>query len=98
VVVIVVFVVLFAAAYTVVAQAQPTSFTEDMTHNDALYFTVTVFATVGFGDIAPVSTVARVVVTIQMIADLLLFGLVARALLSAVERGRARKREAGSPP
>jgi voltage-gated potassium channel len=34
---------------------------------DSLYFTVTVFATVGFGDIFPASQMARLVVTAQMI-------------------------------
>ena len=36
---------------------------------DSLYFSVTVFATVGFGDISAVSDAARVVVTIRMITD-----------------------------
>lgn len=87
------FLLVFAATYTVMSEAQPSWFTEELSRTDALYFVVTVFATVGFGDIAPVSGVARVAVTVQMIADLLLLGLVLRALLNAVERGRARQRE-----
>jgi hypothetical protein len=71
--------------------AQPAAFTEPMSRTDALYFTVTVFATVGFGDISAVSTAARIVVTLQMIADLLLLGLVLRAVLDAVRRGRGRQ-------
>jgi voltage-gated potassium channel len=39
------------------------------THLDALYFTVTVLSTVGFGDIVAVGQGARLVVTIQMIFD-----------------------------
>jgi hypothetical protein len=58
-----------------------------------VYFSVTVFATVGFGDISPVSDPARIVVTVQMIADLLVLGLVLRAVLDAVSRGRARLSE-----
>jgi hypothetical protein len=34
-----------------------------LTRTDSLYFTVTVFATAGFGDISPASQVARLVVT-----------------------------------
>ena len=82
----------FAATYTVMSLAQPGSFsggTSDRT--GALYFVITVFATVGFGDIAPVSGLARIVVSIQMIANLLLLGLVLRALLNAVDKGRARQ-------
>ena len=37
---------------------------------DALYFTTVTFATVGFGDITPVSQLARGVVTVQMIAGM----------------------------
>jgi voltage-gated potassium channel len=89
-VVIPLFLLLFAAAYTLMSQAQPGAFSEEMSRIDAVYFSVTVFATVGFGDISPVSDPARVVVTIQMIADLLLLGFVLQAVLEAVSRGRAR--------
>jgi voltage-gated potassium channel len=85
-----VFLLMFAATYALMSAAQPAAFSEPMSRTDALYFTVTVFATVGFGDLSPVSTAARVVVTIQMIADLLLLGLVLRAVLDAVDRGKAR--------
>jgi len=87
------FLLLFAATYALMSQAQPAAFTEPMSRTDALYFTVTIFATVGFGDISAVSTAARVVVTLQMIADLVLLGVVLRAILSAVDRGKARRSE-----
>jgi voltage-gated potassium channel len=45
------FLLLFASAYVVMERLAPASFTQPLTHTDALYFTVTVFATVGFGDI-----------------------------------------------
>ena len=44
------------------------SFTEPLTRADALYFTVTVFSTVGFGDITAKSETARVVLIVQMLA------------------------------
>jgi voltage-gated potassium channel len=84
------FLMLFAGTYTVLSQVDPGSFSEPMARTDAVYFTVTVFATVGFGDISPVSTAARVVVTLQMLANLLLLGFVVRTVLSAVDRGRGR--------
>lgn len=89
-VVVPVFLVLFAGTYTLIAQAHPAAFTEPISRTDALYFTVTVFATVGFGDISAASTAARAVVTLQMIADLLLLGIVLRAILDAVQRGHGR--------
>jgi voltage-gated potassium channel len=59
-----------------------------LTRTDSLYFTVTVFATVGFGDINPTSQAARVLVTVQMILDLLVLGLGIRVFTSAVQFGR----------
>jgi voltage-gated potassium channel len=91
-----VFLLLFAAAYVVLATARPDAFSEPLTRLDALYFTVTVFATVGFGDIAPVSDTARIIVTVQMMGDLLVLGLLVNAMLEAVRRGRSRRTEAPS--
>jgi hypothetical protein len=76
--------VLYAATYIVIAHNQPDSFSEELSRTDALYFTVTVFATVGFGDIAPRAELARIVVMSQMLFGLIAFGLVARLLLGAV--------------
>ena len=59
---------------------------------------VTVFATVGFGDISAVSSVARVLVTVQMVGDLVLIGLVLRVFMTAVDRGRRRAAEREETP
>jgi voltage-gated potassium channel len=83
------FLVLFASSYQVLASTDPDNFSQLLTRTDTLYFVVTVFATVGFGDITPVSELARVLTTVQMIGDLVLVGLVFKAMLSAVRRGRA---------
>ena len=53
---------------------------------DALYFTTVTFATVGFGDIAPTSELARAVVTVQMIAGLGFLILVAKVAFFAADR------------
>ena len=45
------YLVVFASTYFVMERASAASFTEPLTRTDALYFTVTVFSTVGFGDI-----------------------------------------------
>ena len=42
------FLLLFAAAYFLMGRDQPETFTESLTRTDALYFTITIFATVGF--------------------------------------------------
>ena len=41
------------------------------------------FATVGFGDIAPVTQVARIVTTLQMLVNVIFVGVVARVLFGA---------------
>ncbi|MDX6312639.1 MAG: hypothetical protein QOF44_2103, partial [Streptomyces sp.] len=74
----------------------PGSYSEPLNHTDALYFTVTVFASVGFGDIVPVTATARLVTTVQMVIDLMAIGVIAKIVLGAVETG-LRRREAGRP-
>ena len=93
------FVLLFASTYVVMAAISAGSFSQPMTHTDALYFTVTVFATVGFGDITAKTDAARLLVTGQMIIDLIILGLGARVILGAVSRGRQRQpRNNGATP
>jgi hypothetical protein len=62
-----------------------------MSRTDALYFTVTTFATVGFGDITARSQGARIIVILQMLADLLVLGFGVKVLLGAVQTGRQRQ-------
>jgi voltage-gated potassium channel len=92
------FLLLFAATYTLLSDSHRAAFTEPLSRFDSLYFVVTVFATVGFGDISAVSAVARVLVTVQMVGDLVLIGLVLRVFLTAVDRGRRRAAEHQDPP
>ena len=85
------FLLLFASTYVVLAALAPGSFNQPMNHTNALYFVVTVFATVGFGDITAKTEAARLLVTGQMIIDLIILGLGARVILGAVQRGRERQ-------
>jgi voltage-gated potassium channel len=86
------FLLLFAANYFLMAQSDPRSFNvHALTRNDALYFTVTVFSTVGFGDITATSQAARLIVVAQMLLDLLILGLGVKAFVGAVQRGRERR-------
>ena len=82
--------VVFASVYYLIDKAQVDSFTETMTKTDAMYFTVTVFSTVGFGDITAKSELARTLVTVQMLFNLAVFGLVAKLIFGAVEMGLQR--------
>jgi voltage-gated potassium channel len=85
------FLILFAASYFLMAQSDADSFSvHPLTRTDTLYFTVTVFSTVGFGDISPASQAARILVIVQMLLDLLVLGLGIKVFLGAVQRGRER--------
>lgn len=83
------FLLLFAAAYYSMALENPANFNVDgLTRVDTLYFTVTVFATVGFGDISAASQSARLMVTVQMILNLIVLGAGIRTILGVVQRSR----------
>ncbi|GAA3798081.1 potassium channel family protein [Streptomyces phyllanthi] len=81
------YLVLFAGAYYLLDRSTPDSFSEPLTRTDSLYFTLTTFTTVGFGDITARSQTGRVVTMVQMAGGLLLVGVAARVLASAVRAG-----------
>lgn len=90
------FILVFATAYFVMGRADPADFSEALTRSDALYFAVTVFSTVGFGDVLPQGEKARLVVAGQMILDLIFLGVGIRIILGAVQRSK--ERSASDPP
>jgi voltage-gated potassium channel len=93
------FLLVFAAAYLRMADADAAAFSEPLSRTDALYFTITVFATVGFGDITPKTDLTRVATMVQMLGDLLAVGLVLHVMVGAVKAGLQRRAAAaaGSP-
>lgn len=84
-------IVLFALAYVSLSQTDPTNFNEPLTKISALYFTMTILSTVGFGDIYAVTEKARIVVMLQMVAGLTLFTVVARILTYVVKDSTKRR-------
>jgi hypothetical protein len=85
------FLLLFAGTYVALANLAPDSFGGHLTHTDGIYFTVTVFSTVGFGDITAKTETARLVVTLQMLADLVIYGVAIKVFAAAVRRGQQGK-------
>lgn len=86
----------FSTVYFILSDYHPGSFNESLTRMDALYFCLTVFTTTGFGDIDAVSQAARIAVSLQMAANLILlglgarlFGMVVSARLRAAKPGKA---------
>jgi len=85
------FVFVFAYVYVWLSSVNPANFTESIGRLDGVYFVVTVFTTVGFGDITPVTSAARSVVTLQMVLDLVLIGVVAKLIVGASRVGVKRR-------
>ncbi|MGW2764876.1 potassium channel family protein [Streptomyces sp. NPDC001275] len=98
------FLLLFAVAYYLLDHSDPSSFTEPLTRTDALYFALTTFTTVGYGDITARSQTERVLAMLQMTGGLLLVGvaaLVPQQATFAPSRRPARSPELfeqGGPP
>lgn len=91
VVVVTVFVVGFSLVHVSLSASDPTAFSELLDKPSATYFTITVLSTVGFGDITPDSTSARVVVSIQMLADLALIATTLRVIFGVARRVDGRR-------
>ena len=89
------FLLLFVADRFLMAQADAGNFERaSLTRTGSLGFTITVFATVGFGDISATSQAGRVAVMVQMILDLVVLGLLVRVFLnprSSAENNRRRR-------
>jgi voltage-gated potassium channel len=85
------YILAFATTYFLAERANGAYFSQPLTRSSALYFSMTVFSTVGFGDITAKADPARLIVTAQMFFDLILLGFGARVFLSAVQLGRQRR-------
>jgi small-conductance mechanosensitive channel len=74
-------VLVFALTYAAVAVQVPGQFAGLENRTDALYFSVTLVATVGFGDIHPVGGAARLLATTHMVFNLIYLGTAIRMLV-----------------
>jgi hypothetical protein len=72
----------FAAVYFAIG-VDVDQFSGLETRIDALYFTVTTLSTVGFGDVHAAGQAARVLVTVQILVNLLFLGIVVRVMARA---------------
>jgi hypothetical protein len=77
-----VIVVAFAACYLNLSRHDPAAFSEELGRTTALYFTMTTLATIGYGDIHPVTRQARIAVMIQIVANVVVLGAAVRLILA----------------
>jgi hypothetical protein len=91
------FLTIFAGFYVMIHGENAQAFSAPITHVSALYFTVTVFATVGFGDIVATTDLARVVVTAQMLLGLAFLAVLVKVFTGAAQTALQRRRSAAEP-
>ncbi|MEV0945880.1 potassium channel family protein [Rhodococcus sp. NPDC049939] len=82
----------FSATYMLISERYPEFFSESLTRMGALYFSLSVFSTVGFGDIAAVSDPARAIVSVQMVGNMILIGAGVRLVVAVVGWSSRRRR------
>ncbi len=91
----VLFLGIFAKAYHFLSSAYPASFSEPLDFFSASYFALTaltVLATVGFGDISPLTPIARSLAMTQMVLDLVLLGVAVQIITGAASKAVQRLR------
>jgi voltage-gated potassium channel len=88
-------VICFALIDFVIARSDETQFAGLLTKTDALYFAVTTLATVGFGDVHAQGQLARQVVTVQMVFNLVVLASAARVLIRGISQRSRTSRRSG---
>jgi voltage-gated potassium channel len=83
--------IVFAFTYLSLSHVQPKSFSEPLNHVRAIYFVITVISTVGFGDITPKTDAAMILVSFQIMLDLVLLVGIVRAVFYAAQVGVRRR-------
>lgn len=85
----------FSALYLSLSVTDTSYFTTDLDHVTAFYFTVTVFTTVGFGDITPNADPTQLIVSLQMLLNLLFIYVGLRAIMYVGKRRATEVRDSG---
>jgi voltage-gated potassium channel len=91
-----VFLGIFANVYWLLAEDDPTAFNEPLSRVDSTYFTITTFTTTGYGDIHPMTGVARSTATAQMVIGLLILSVVISVAVARAREKADAPRDAGA--
>ena len=84
------FLVVFAATYLTLSHVNDKAFSQHLDRSGALYFAIVTLGTVGYGDIVPTTTAARLVVSLQILLDLVFLAVLLRIVFAAARRGLTR--------
>lgn len=84
-------VVIFAMAYLSLSIDNPANFNTELDKISALYFTMTILSTVGFGDIHAQTHPAMIAVMVQMVASITLITTLGRVLVETSRRAMRRR-------
>ena len=79
----VLFICFYASIYLGTSNHEPRTFNVLLTHASALYFTIVTFGTVGYGDITANSDLAKLLVSAQIIFDVVFIAALARLVIFA---------------
>ncbi len=77
------FLCFYASVYLEISNHNPQTFNQVLSHSSALYFTIVTFGTVGFGDISANSDLARLLVSAQIILDVVFIAALAKSVVFA---------------
>ncbi len=88
--------VAFALVYYLIASDAPDQFVSLDTRLDALYFSMTTMATVGYGDVSAAGQTARAVVTFQLAFNLVFVGALLNLMRDRVKSARDRHADQGA--
>lgn len=80
------FLAIFSMIYVMISINDPSAFTEQLTSFSAYYYSLTVLATVGFGDIAPTMVSSRSVTMVQMALDIAFIAVLIRIMGGAAKK------------
>jgi voltage-gated potassium channel len=80
------FLAIFSMVYTTISVNDPNAFTEPLNSFSSYYFSLTVLATVGFGDIAPNTVMARSFAMVQMALDIAFIAVIIKVMSGAARK------------
>lgn len=83
----------FASVYLSLFRNSIQNFNQPLSSISGIYFSIVTFATVGFGDIFPLSALAKMVVSIQIMMSFFLVGIVLTTTISWITDYERRKYE-----